>query len=96
MARWALLLYRMPAEPSAPRVAVWRALKRLDGGYLQDGSFAAPHSEDIETQLRILAHDIRNQEGEATMVISQTIDDERHLKQRLRANRPAKQAKGAA
>jgi hypothetical protein len=83
MARWAVLLYRMPSEPSAPRVAVWRALKRLPGGYVQDGAFAAPLTEETETQLRILAHDVRNQDGEATLFTTDSIDDERHLRQRL-------------
>ena len=26
---WVLLAYRLPREPSAPRLAVWRQLKRL-------------------------------------------------------------------
>lgn len=83
MARWALLLYRLPTNPSAPRVAVWRALKRMKGGYVQDGCFAAPCTEEVETVLRIMAHDIRNLSGEANLVLVDQVDDERHLKQRI-------------
>ncbi len=90
MARWIVLLYRMPSEPSAPRVAVWRALKRLPGGYVQDGAFAAPFTEESDTQLRILAHDIRNQDGQATLLVTDAVDDERHLKQRLASTKGAK------
>lgn len=85
MARWALLLYRLQAEPSAPRVAVWRALKRMQGGYIQDGTFAAPYTEEGETQMRILAHDIRNLGGEASLILFDDVDDERHFKQRMTA-----------
>lgn len=83
MGRWALLLYRLPVEPSAPRVAVWRALKRRVGGYIQDGTFAAPYTEEGETELRILAHDIRNFGGEANLILFDEVDDERHFKQRM-------------
>jgi hypothetical protein len=100
MAGWVLLVYRVPPEPTAPRVAIWRALKRLPGGYLQDGAFTALASDETELQLGILAHDIRNLGGEATVLHVDRVDDERHLKQRLAASasqpsgkRPAKGAR---
>ncbi|MEV4644831.1 hypothetical protein [Saccharopolyspora sp. NPDC049357] len=34
---WVLLSYRMPREPSTPRIAVWRKLKRLGVAQLADG-----------------------------------------------------------
>jgi hypothetical protein len=36
--QWVLLAYRLPREPSAPRLAVWRSLKRLGAAQLLDGS----------------------------------------------------------
>lgn len=84
MSRWILFLYRMPREPSAPRVAVWRALKRMeDGAYLQDGVFAIRHSPLHAQALDDLAHDVRNDGGEATVVETSKLDDEPHFKERL-------------
>lgn len=85
MTKWLLLLYRMPREPSAPRVAIWRALKRVEGGeYLQDGVFATPLTKLNAVTLEDLAHDVRNAGGEATLATAQ-VDDERHLLARMRA-----------
>src|SRR5260221_10490409 len=83
MAGWLVLVYRLPPIPSAPRVAVWRALQKLPGGYLQDGTYAAPHAVETDVQLRILVHDIRNQGGQASLLRAEWVDDPRHLKSRL-------------
>jgi hypothetical protein len=90
---WFVLVYRLPTEPSAPRVAVWRALQRLPGDYLQDGTFVAPASDETELQLQILAHDIRNQGGEASLLHCDRVDDAKHLKSRLAASKVDKPAK---
>jgi hypothetical protein len=37
---WVLLAYRLPREPSNPRVAVWRKLERLGVARLGDGLVA--------------------------------------------------------
>src|SRR4029453_6960912 len=37
-----LLAYRMPREPSTPRIAVWRKLRRLGAVQLVDGFVALP------------------------------------------------------
>ncbi|MHB8634526.1 MAG: Chromate resistance protein ChrB [Thermoplasmatota archaeon] len=89
---WLLLSYHLPPNPSAPRVAVWRALKRMPGGYLQDGTYVVASSDDITLQLGILAHDIRNQGGEASLLYVDKVDDEAHLKERL-ANASKRDAK---
>jgi hypothetical protein len=39
---WLLLIYKVPSEPSRPRVAVWRELKRLGGLYLQQAVCILP------------------------------------------------------
>ena len=80
-----LLLYRLPSEPSAPRVAVWRALKRLPGGYLQDGVYALALTPANRLVLDRIAHDIRNNRGDASVIEVVNPDDERHLAARLRA-----------
>ena len=44
--RWVLLAYRMPREPSTPRIAVWRKLRRLGVAQIVDGLVAVPESID--------------------------------------------------
>ena len=39
---WVLLAYRLPREPSGPRVTVWRKLRRLGAVQLVDGLVALP------------------------------------------------------
>ena len=76
MAKWVVLVYKLPPEPSAPRVAVWRALKRLEGRYLVDGAFAVKASEGNELAIRQLAHDVRNYGGDALVLDVSAVDDE--------------------
>lgn len=84
MARWLLFSYRLPAKPPGPRLAVWRALQRMDGGYLHDGAFLAPFDDAAQDAFAHLAHDVRNDGGEASVLRIQDADDPRHLEQRLK------------
>jgi hypothetical protein len=45
---WRLITYRLPAEPSRHRVAVWRELRRLGAVTLQQGTWAVPGGEPFE------------------------------------------------
>src|SRR2546423_2684987 len=66
---WVLLAYRLPREPSAPRLAVWRKLKRLGVAQLLDGLVALPLDARNREQLDWVADDITAAGGEATMWI---------------------------
>ena len=49
MQTWVLLHYKIPREPTAPRVYVWRKLKRLGAILLQDAVWvlpATPHTRN--------------------------------------------------
>lgn len=88
-ARWVLLSYRLPGKgSSAPRVATWRALRRLGGAYLADGSYVMPYTEYNALALGQLAHDIRNWGGEANVLYASVADDEAHFQARLREEGP--------
>ena len=50
-AAWLLLVYRVPPEPSASRVAVWRDLKRIGVLYLQQCVCVAPRTPALEDAL---------------------------------------------
>ncbi|MFL6141175.1 MAG: hypothetical protein ACJ72N_04780 [Labedaea sp.] len=39
---WVLLSYRIPREPSTPRITIWRKLKRLGVAQISDGLIALP------------------------------------------------------
>lgn len=64
---WVLLTYRLPREPSAPRLALWRAVRRLGALQLGDGLVALPHSARNLEHLQWLAADIAERGGTATV-----------------------------
>ncbi len=45
---WRVITYKLPAEPSRHRVAVWRELRRLGAVALQQGAWAVPDGEPFE------------------------------------------------
>jgi hypothetical protein len=60
-----LLAYRMPREPSAPRVTVWRKLRRLGVAQVVDGLVALPADARTREQLEWLADEVVEAGGEA-------------------------------
>jgi hypothetical protein len=62
-------------------------LKRLKGGYVQDGVFVLGFSALHADILSDLAHDIRNYGGEATVALC-TVDDDEGLRVRMNPERP--------
>jgi uncharacterized protein YdbL (DUF1318 family) len=69
--QWALLAYRIPREPSTPRIAVWRRLKRLGVAQLSDGLVALPLDARTREQLEWIADEVRQVGGEATLWLAQ-------------------------
>jgi hypothetical protein len=66
-ADWVLLAYRLPREPSTPRIAVWRRLRRLGAAQLLDGLVALPLDARNRERLDWLAGEIAEAGGEATV-----------------------------
>jgi hypothetical protein len=62
---WVLLAYRMPREPSTPRIAVWRKLRRLGVGQVVDGLVALPAGSRTREHLEWTAADVLDAGGEA-------------------------------
>ena len=56
--QWVLLAYRMPREPSTPRIAVWRKLRRLGVAQIVDGLVAVPESVSNLEQMGWVANDV--------------------------------------
>jgi DNA-binding transcriptional regulator PaaX len=65
--KWLLLVYRIPREPSAGRVAVWRKLKKTGAVALQDAVWVLPRSERNLEQFQWLAAEIVESGGEASL-----------------------------
>jgi len=68
---WALLVFTLPREPSAPRVAVWRKLKKLGAVLLHDAVWVLPAQPALLEQFRWLAAEIRESSGEALVWVAQ-------------------------
>src|ERR671919_2054608 len=64
---WLLLLYKVPPEPTANRVSVWRKLKRLGAILLHDAVWVLPPSPRTREELRWLAAEVRERGGEAML-----------------------------
>jgi hypothetical protein len=64
---WVLLAYRLPREPSTPRITVWRKLKRLGVAQLLDGLVALPSDARTKEQLEWIADEILAAGGTATV-----------------------------
>src|SRR5262245_6235113 len=62
---WALLAYRLPREPSTPRIAVWRKLRRLGAVQLVDGLVALPATARNREQFDWIADEVLDADGEA-------------------------------
>ena len=67
---WAFLLHRLPREPSAPRIALWRAIRRLGALLLGDGLVALPASARTIEHLEWLAAGIEEQGGAASVWVA--------------------------
>lgn len=65
--RWLLLLYKVPHEPTANRVSVWRKLKRLGAILLHDAVWILPPTPRTIEELRWLAAEIRERGGDALL-----------------------------
>jgi hypothetical protein len=66
MAKWLLLHYKIPTEPSASRVYIWRKLKRLGALLHQDAVWVLPATPRNQEQFQWLSAEINEMGGEAT------------------------------
>lgn len=88
---WVLLSYRIPREPSTPRIAVWRKLERLGVARLGDGLVALPADARTREQLEWLAEEIVEADGTATVWLAHPAStaQEDAIVESMRADRAA-------
>jgi hypothetical protein len=68
---WVLLAYRLPREPSSPRISLWRKLKRLGAAQVLDGLVALPHDARTREQFDWLADEVVEAGGEAMVWVGE-------------------------
>jgi hypothetical protein len=84
---WVLLAYRMPREPSSPRIAVWRRLRKLGAVQVVDGLVALPADARTKEQMEWVADQAIEAGGEATIWLATlgSAKQERELATRMAA-----------
>ena len=92
---WLLLSYRMPREPSTPRIAVWRRLKSLGVGQLGDGLVTLPADARTREQLDWVAEQIVEHGGQAMLWLARpaTAQQEQQIATEMAAARAAEYTK---
>ena len=89
--QWVLLSYRLPREPSTPRITVWRKLKRLGVAQISDGLIALPADARTREQLEWITDEIIDFGGTAALWLAHpaAIAEERRLAQTMADARAA-------
>jgi predicted urease superfamily metal-dependent hydrolase len=82
---WVLLAYRLPRDPSTPRSALWRKLRRLGAVQVLDGLAGLPLDARNREQLEWLADEVVEAGGEATIWVAElsSAAQERELAARM-------------
>lgn len=86
---WLLLTYKLPRDPAAKRIAVWRRLKGMGAVYLQNGVCILPKTDDYVRRLKMLENEIRELEGDCVILETVGLDkaQERKVTARFQADR---------
>lgn len=86
---WVLLTYKVPPEPAARRIAVWRKLKGMGAVYLQSGVCLLPKTDDHVRRLKMLENDIAEAKGESVILETVALDQAQENKviDRFKADR---------
>jgi hypothetical protein len=88
---WVFLIYSLPRTPSAPRLALWRKLRRLGVAQLSDGLVALPADPRTREQLDWAADEVGAAGGSAGVWLARptTRAQEREIAQAMKAARAA-------
>ncbi|GAA4711017.1 Chromate resistance protein ChrB [Phytohabitans rumicis] len=95
---WVLLSYRVPREPSTPRIAIWRNLKRLGVAQLGDGLVGLPADARTRESLEWVADDVLAAGGSASVWLARPASaaQERDLAGQMAAARASEYEKVTA
>jgi hypothetical protein len=73
-ASWLLLLFSLPTNRNTERVAVWRRLKKLGAVQFTTSTYLLPDQATQYEQFQWLAQQIRDYDGDSTLVRAQEIE----------------------
>lgn len=73
MNKWLLLIYKVPNEPSAKRVYVWRKLKAMGAILVQDSTWVLPVTAHTREKLQWLAAEIKEMKDGFAMLCEAAI-----------------------
>lgn len=71
---WLLLTYKVPPDPAAKRVALWRKLKGMGAVYLQNGVCLLPKTDEHVRRLKMMENDIATMGGDAVILETVALD----------------------
>ncbi len=71
---WLLMTYKVPSEPAAKRIALWRRLKGMGAVYLQNGVCLLPKTDDHVRRLKMLENDVSEMGGESVILETVALD----------------------
>ena len=83
---WLLLSYRLPAEPSRNRVAMWRRMRKLGAVYLEEGIWVLPHTEALTGVVHELLAEVERHTGTAIAFVARGVSGEQEEKLLTRFN----------
>ncbi|PQP22065.1 Chromate resistance protein ChrB [Rhodococcus opacus] len=88
---WVMLAYRIPREPSTPRIALWRKLRKYGVFQLADGVVVLPASARTREQFEWLAEEIVEAGGQAEVwtAAPTTQNQQDRMRAKLSADRAA-------
>ena len=72
--KWLLLTYKVPAEPTSKRLALWRRLKGLGAVYLQNGVCLLPKTGEHVRRLKVLENEIAQMGGDCVLLETVALD----------------------
>src|SRR5207247_2541547 len=70
---WALLVYRIPAQPSRLRLQIWRLLQRMGAVYLQNAACLLPARPDLVENMQYVAATIQEMGGTCHLFNARTL-----------------------
>jgi Protein ChrB, N-terminal len=78
--KFVVLTYRMPAKPTAGRVAVWRNLKKIGAVYLQDSICVLPDTAALRRELAPVLERIDGSSGRYHLLPLRTLPPDEQTK----------------
>lgn len=74
--KWLLFCPQLPANPSSPRVMVWRRMRSAGSLGLDNGLWLLPHTEATEEFIREIKTYVASQGGTSKVFLSNSFDEE--------------------